>query len=255
MTPQAKAAVAALLETGESLADASTWADEYRKKHRETGPWHYIDVPLDEPQYDKKWSANDKKHGCVVDKINEFRLILKDKSRSIEERRFALRFLLHCIEDLHQPLHVGDNHDRNGNDTQVRWFDRGTNMHRVWDSDLIEWNTRSEDVWLTELAELDTDKNRAAWMGGTVEDWATESLLAARAAYLVPGTDTRIKPGQKLSREYFEAHLPAVAGDCARQGCGWRWCSMSASPNRGVSSNGTGNWNRRMDTGSTDAWS
>jgi len=62
-------------------------------------------------------------------------------------------------------------------------------MHRLWDRDMIEWNTRSEDVWLAELAELDTDQDRAAWMGGAVEQWATESLLAARAAYLVPGTD------------------------------------------------------------------
>ncbi len=83
-------------------------------------------------------------------------------------------------------------------------------MHRPWDSDLIEWNTRSEDVWLAELAALDSDKNRAVWMEGTVEDWATESLLAARAAYVVPGTDARIKPGQKLSREYFDKHLPVV---------------------------------------------
>ncbi len=69
---------------------------------------------------------------------------------------------------------------------------------------------RSEEVWLAELAELDTEKNRTDWMRGTVEDWATESLLAARAAYVVPGTDARIKSGQKLSREYYDTHLPIV---------------------------------------------
>jgi len=183
MTPGAKAGLAALLQEDESLADASTWADEYRKKHRETGPWHYVDVPLDEPAYDKKWSANATKHGCVLDKINELRLILKDKSKSIEERRFALHFLIHCIQDLHQPLHIGNNHDRNGNDSQVRWFDSGSNLHRLWDSGIIEWNTKSEDVWLAELAELDTAENQAKWMAGTVEDWATVSLLAAREAF------------------------------------------------------------------------
>ena len=70
----------------------------------------------------------------MVDKINEFRLVFKDKSKPIKDRRFALRFLIHCIEDMHQPCHVGDNHDKGGNQTQVRWFDKGTNMHRVWDS-------------------------------------------------------------------------------------------------------------------------
>jgi hypothetical protein len=64
-----------------------------------------------------------------VEKINEFKLVANHKNKSIDERRFALRFLLHRIEDLRQPCHVGDNKDKGGNDTQVRWFDRGSNMH------------------------------------------------------------------------------------------------------------------------------
>jgi hypothetical protein len=51
---------------------------------------------------------------CAVDKINEFRAVLKDPNKSKEDKRFALRFIIHCIEDLHQPCHVGDNHDRGG---------------------------------------------------------------------------------------------------------------------------------------------
>jgi hypothetical protein len=69
---------------------------------------------LVEPAYDRKWSADDTKHGCVVDKIIEFRKVVGEKSKSVEERRFALRFLLHCVQDMHQPCHVGDNHDRGG---------------------------------------------------------------------------------------------------------------------------------------------
>jgi S1/P1 Nuclease len=56
-----------------------------------TAPWHYVDVPLDEPKYDKKWSADDPKKGCVVDKINEFRKTLKDKTKSVEDRWLALK--------------------------------------------------------------------------------------------------------------------------------------------------------------------
>jgi hypothetical protein len=210
MTPEAMAAVAALLEPGESMADASLWADKVRGHMRHTAPWHYVDVPLDEPKYDPKWSAVDAKHGCVVDKINEFRKVVGNKTKPVEERRFALRFLLHCVQDMHEPCNVGDNHDRGGNDTQVRFFDIGTNMHRLWDTDIVQSNTKSEDIWLTELAELDTAENQAKWMAGTVEDWATESLLAAREAYLIPGTDKRLKSGQKLGKEYFDKHLPVV---------------------------------------------
>jgi len=66
-----------------------------------------------------------------VDKIHEFQATLKDPARSVEDRRFALRFLIHLVEDLHMPLHVGDDHDKGGNRTQVRFYDRGTNMHRL----------------------------------------------------------------------------------------------------------------------------
>jgi hypothetical protein len=119
MTPQAKAAVPALLEPGESLADASLWADEHRGGLPKTAPWHYVEVPLDEPRYDSKFSGDVSSTGCVVDKINEFRGVVKDTSKSIEERRFALRFLVHCIENLHMPLHVGDNKDKGRNQTHV----------------------------------------------------------------------------------------------------------------------------------------
>jgi hypothetical protein len=188
LTPEAKAAIAAILEPNESLAEASLLADKVRNRMRHTAPWHYVDVPLDEPAYDKKWSADGPKHGYVVDKINEFRKVVGDKTKSIEGRRFALRFLLHCLQDMHQPMHVGNNNERGGNDTQVRWFDIGTNMHRLWDADIIQWNTKSEDIWLTELAELDTPDSQAKWMAGAVEGWATESLLAAREAYLIRGS-------------------------------------------------------------------
>jgi nuclease S1 len=228
LNPTARRAVAALLEPGESLADASTWADEHRRELPKSAPWHYVDVPLDEPRYNALFSGDIPEKGCVVDKIHEFKVVLKDPKRSVEDRRFALRFLIHCIEDLHMPLHVGDNNDKGGNQTQVRFFDQGTNMHRLWDSQIIEHVSDKEDFWLTDLTTLETAKNRAAWAKGTVEDWATESLLAARQAYQVPETGRRLKPGQKLADAYQSTNLPVgpeavvsgwhAAGDGAQRG-------------------------------------
>jgi hypothetical protein len=216
MTPAAKAGVAALLDPGESLADASTWADEHRRELPKTAPWHYVDVPLDEPKYDAKYRGPT--IGCVVDKLNEFRLVVKDKTKTVEERRFALRFLIHCVEDMHMPMHVGDNKDKGGNNTQVRFFDKGTNMHRLWDSDMIERTSPSQEAWLASLARLDTPEARAAATKGTVEERATESLLAARQAYQVPETGMRLKPGQKLADAYVEANLPVVRRRLYRAG-------------------------------------
>jgi hypothetical protein len=221
LTPQAKAAIAELLEPGESLADASTWADEVRAKMRNTAPFHYVDVPLDEPKYDSRFSGE--KIGFVVDKVNEFHLVVKDRSKSIEDRRFVLRFLIHCLEDMHMPMHVGDNRDKGGNNSQVRWFDRGSNMHRVWNGSIIERAGTTEDFWLADLAELDTPENRTAWQQGTPEDWATESLLAAREAYQDPTTGRRIKSGVKLGDQYQDKNLPVVRQRLAQAGLRLAW--------------------------------
>jgi nuclease S1 len=154
----------------------------------------------------------------VVDKINEFRSVVNDKSKSVEDRRFALRFLIHCIEDMHQPCHVGDNSDKGGNQTQVRFFDRGTNMHALWDTGMIERFSRSEDEWLKELTVLASPQSEESTSEGTVEDWATESLWTARTAYQDPTTGNRIVSGTKLGQEYYDANLPVVRQRLAQAG-------------------------------------
>ena len=156
LTQHAKAAIAELLGPGESLADASTWADENRGRLPKTAPWHYVDVPLDEPRYDARFSGDVSAKGCVVDKINEFRVTLEDPSHI--RRRSPIRPTVpDSLRRGHaQPCHVGDNGDKGGNQTQVRFFDRGTNMHALWDTGMIERVSKSEDCWLADLAALDT---------------------------------------------------------------------------------------------------
>jgi hypothetical protein len=210
LTPQANAAVKELFEPGETMAEASTWADEHRRDIKGSGPWHYVDVPLDQDRYDDRFAGDTPEKGYIVPKIREFRAVLKDRSRPLEERRMALRFLVHLVEDLHMPLHVGDNHDRGGNDTQVRFFDEGTNMHRLWDGDMIARADADEDRWLANLVAMDTHEARTKAMAGTVEDWATESLLAAREAYKDPATGRKIQPGTKLGEPYQATNLPVA---------------------------------------------
>jgi hypothetical protein len=156
LSDSAQAGIAELLEPAESLADASTWADENRRLVPGSGAWHYANVPLDEPGYDARFA----RRGQLVPRIREFRRILADRSRPVEERRLGLRFLVHLVEDLHQPLHVGDNHDRGGNRLQVRFFRRATNLHHVWDSLLIEHWSHDEDRWLAELVAIDRPLDR-----------------------------------------------------------------------------------------------
>jgi len=183
LTPAALAAVRSLLEPGESLADASTWADEQREEPR-SGPWHYVNVPISEPRYDPRVCSP---QGCVVSKIEDFERVLSDPRASRVEKQQALRFFIHFLQDVHQPLHVGDTGSRGGNLVQVRFYDVGTNLHQVWDFRVMERHSTDEATWLRELNALATPQMAAAASKGTVEDWATGSRAEARLAYRLPG--------------------------------------------------------------------
>lgn len=207
LTPATKAAIRDLLDPGESLADASTWPDEIRRQRPETGPWHYVDVPITDAKYDAKYCAM-QKEGCVVSKIPDFVATLKDRSAPKEKRREALRFLVHCVQDMHMPLHVGERHDKGGNDLQVRFFDEGSNLHRVWDSGLIERADRDEGRTFDRLNAAFLPEFVAAATPGTVEDWANESLALARDAYVEPVSGLPLKSGVKLGAAYQGRQLP-----------------------------------------------
>jgi hypothetical protein len=97
LNPRAKAAVEALLAPGETLADASTWADENRRAIRGSASWHYVDIPLDQDRYDARFSGPDPRKGCIVDKLTEFVNILGDPDRPVEERRVSLRFVVQLV--------------------------------------------------------------------------------------------------------------------------------------------------------------
>ena len=144
LTPAARSKIHELLDTGETLADASLWADQYRRAVPGSGAWHYVNVPLSEVHYDARFCPPT---GCIVSKIRELRATLASDAAPREERQRALRLLVHFVEDLHQPLHVGDLGDRGGNDLQVQFFGRGTNLHRLWDEEIIERHGTSESAW------------------------------------------------------------------------------------------------------------
>jgi hypothetical protein len=207
LTPAAAAAIRDLLEPGETLADASLWADEHKRDLAGSGPWHYVNVPITEAQYDAKYCPST---GCVVSKIGELRSTLLDPGSSRAEKQQALRLLIHFVEDLHQPLHVGDRSDRGGNDLQVRFFNKGTNLHRLWDEGIIEHHSTDEVKWIGEIESFATAEQIRQWSIGGVESWANESLSAARQAYCLPGTHSMLKSGTVLGQEYLDASLPVV---------------------------------------------
>ncbi|MDG3004679.1 S1/P1 nuclease [Paludisphaera mucosa] len=215
LTPEARALVRELLDEGESLADASTWADENSRDIPGSASWHFVNVPITAERYSPQYCRD----GCVVSRLAEFRRILADPTAPKPRRRMALRYVVHLVEDVHQPMHVGDRRDRGGNTVQLSYFrDEFTNLHQVWDSGILRVGFRNERELADALFDVARRPEARNWLGGDAEDWADESLKAAKKAYLMPGTNEFIRPGARLGREYQDAQLPVAVERLARAG-------------------------------------
>jgi len=155
LTPQARAQIAKLLE-GEAdptLPGIASWADELREHDpdlgKRTGSWHYVNIAEDDCQYE---TAKQCRNGnCVVEAIRAQTAILADTTRTRAERLQALKFVVHFVGDVHQPLHAGFARDKGGNDFQLQFDGRGTNLHSLWDSGMLKSADLEEADWLKRL--------------------------------------------------------------------------------------------------------
>jgi hypothetical protein len=154
----------------------------------------------------------------VVSKIEEFRQVLLNPRAGRVQKKQAIKFLIHFIADIHQPLHVGDNNDQGGNRLQVHFFGDGANLHRVWDSLVMQRHTGNEKVWLWDFDFIANPGMVSERSKGTPEDWATESLLIAREAYRIPGTRNVMAKGARLGSEYHRFALRIIQKQLAKAG-------------------------------------
>jgi hypothetical protein len=138
LTPAAISQVMQLLaQEGHShLDEISSWADDVRTQRPETAPWHFVDIPLEATGYDA--GRDCKNDDCVVARIGSFEKVLADKSAMPNDRREALKWVVHFVGDVHQPLHAEDHDDRGGNEIHLSYFKKSTNLHAVWDGKIIE---------------------------------------------------------------------------------------------------------------------
>lgn len=134
LTAQAHAQIEQLLalEPGQTLASISIWADEHRSP--QMAPMHYVNFPRGDCHYQETRDCPDGK--CVVSAIERNQKILQSDAPP-EKRLVALKYLVHFVADVHQPLHAGYADDRGGNTYQLQAFMRGSNLHAVWDTGLI----------------------------------------------------------------------------------------------------------------------
>jgi len=170
----------------EGLAYNANWMDFIKSEssYDYMKPWHYCTIP-EGKTYAEAGTPEEKD---ILWAINNFTGQLKSDTLTLDEERFALRVLIHLVGDIHQPLHVGNGEDRGGNDVKIKFFWKSSNLHRVWDSGMID----GEKLSFTEFASM-LDHNEKGEIeklqNSTPLDWANESKALRASIYDTKGKD------------------------------------------------------------------
>jgi hypothetical protein len=204
LTPQARQQVERLLalEPGATLVSVSTWADEVRNPA--TAAWHYVNFPRDSCTYEMNRDCPDGR--CVVGAIEAQTAVLKSNAPD-EKRLNALKYLVHLVGDVHQPLHAGYLDDKGGNTYQLQVLMRGTNLHALWDSGMIRQLEEDGPAMTQRLL----SKSLASGPKG-----ASVSRAAEESCKIVGLPD--YYPDRKVTAEYFERFTPIMEARLALAG-------------------------------------
>jgi len=198
LTQQTQVVVNELLE-GESLAFVSTFGDEIRsiREYDYFKPWHYVNMPLDKRYGEEE--PNPK--GDVYHAVNYCMGVLQDDNASRGDKAFYLRLLVHFVGDLHQPMHVGRSEDRGGNDINVIWFGKKSNLHKVWDSEMIDGYQMSYSELANNLP-IYTQEEQDSIIKSSIIHWMHESQDLAADIY--ENTNNNDKLSYPYQRKNFK---------------------------------------------------
>jgi hypothetical protein len=239
LTPHALAMVRQILRDGpidpnfsryckegpaDSIADASTWADDIRALRPETAPWHYIDIPLGTSSRDIAQFCP-LPESCVTQAIMDQLTVLRAPGIDPQKKAEALRFLIHFVGDVHQPLHATTNNDQGGNCVPVAFFDTppqlrnpatesyAPNLHGVWDVNILAKMTMGKTP---EQVASDLDQSFRSrivrWTKGSgdVNEWAWESYqLAKQRVYGKLPVRIPVEPPQLVKSCADDNHVSA----------------------------------------------
>lgn len=208
LSPATRAEVARLLqgEQEPTLAGIANWADNLRGSDpalgRRSAPWHYVNIAEAGCRYERDAHCPD--GACVNEALEAQARILADRTRSDAERLQALKFVVHLAGDAHQPLHAGYRHDRGGNNYQVNYRGKGSNLHSLWDSGLLATRRLDEEAWLQRLRTLPAPAVEPVGRPprpGFPLPWVEQSCRTGLAPGVYP-------QGHVVDDAYVDAHLP-----------------------------------------------
>ena len=201
LKPATKSKIEQLLGD-ESLAHATTYLDRMRGNkdlfwRKTASPWHYVTVP-DNESYQVSKHAPTK--GDAYTALIRYSKQLA-QSNDIAEQKLALYFVLHLVGDIHQPFHAGNGKDRGGNDFTVYYNKKRTNMHRLWDSQML--SSQKHSYWLHKLSTKVSalpPHTKQVWQSTSVSDWINESVALRQTLY--PAAEK-----QPIESRYVESSL------------------------------------------------
>jgi hypothetical protein len=185
---------------GENMADVSTWADENRDKT--TAPWHFLNIPLG-LSHEQFVQAVQQSDNNVYTAILKVEATLKDKTLSPDQKNEALKYLIHLVGDAHQPMHVSRKEDKGGNTIQVRFDSKGTNLHSLWDSKLIDHEGLSE-AEIAKQYDTATPAQIKKWQTDSPMEWIWESYQISSQLYI------GLKPGQAIDEDYYRKYIGTI---------------------------------------------
>jgi hypothetical protein len=189
-------------ETGATLASISTWADEHRNPA--TAAWHYVNFPRGDCNYQPERDCPDGK--CVVAAIDRQLEVLRT-SGDDEKRLNALKYVVHFIGDIHQPLHAGFGEDRGGNSYQLQAFMRGSNLHGVWDTGLIKSLQQENEQIVKSLLVRPLSLQKTSF---------NAAAIAMESCKIV--SQSGFYPDRLVTPEYVDRYVPFMAHQLAAAG-------------------------------------
>jgi hypothetical protein len=225
LTATAHSQVRALLGD-DDLAAVANWADGIKSDRPETAAWHFVDIPMSATDFSEARDcyrpdprhllSEQDHHNCVVDRIEIFERVLADINAPHDQRVEALKFVVHLVGDIHQPLHaIGE--ARGGNEIHISEFGSQTcgtrpcNLHFTWDIGLLEHSGRHDaKEYAAFLDGLISARNMWKEPEGTPEEWANQSFQLAKKVW--------VNDGDVVDEAYYRASMPILNDQLAIAG-------------------------------------
>lgn len=199
LTGNAAYVVSAYLN-GQPMEAVSTWADENRDS--KTAPWHFLNLPLG-LSHEAFVRFVQESDNNVYTAILKMEATLKDPATSAEQKSEALKYLIHFVGDAHQPMHISRKEDKGGNTIQLRFDDKGTNLHSLWDSKLIDHEGLSQED-IAKNYDKATPAEIKKWQSDSPMEWIWESYQISTELY------AGAKPGQTIDEAYYTNYIPTI---------------------------------------------